>query len=256
MANIEFEDDGSIDPPPSIKNENIYEILLKLSLKVDSLTNSIKTIEQKIDDLSTNKGIKILKSEVEVEESASSEEDYLTPNDIIDENPAIKNTGIELIKKRIATASEIARVTKKERAVESFYLNDLWSRNRIRKLRIGRKIYFYIGRSNEIMPFKNPIIKPEWRDVLISIIRELTSFETPKKVKIKNIIKNYIDCLQSEEIIDNSSNLIDIETNLLKLLEEISEKTNFVLSESGNEIFKREEEKLVFDPLEWLKLAY
>lgn len=256
MANMEFEDDGSIGPPSSMKNENIYDILLKLSLKVDSLTNSIKNIEQKIDDLSNKKGIKVLKSEVEVEESVSNEEDYLTPNDIIDENPAIHNTGIELIKKRIATASEIARVTKKERAVESFYLNDLWSRNRIRKLRIGRKIYFYIGRSNEIMPFKNPIIKPEWRDVLISIIRELTSFETSKKIKIKKIIENYKECSQSDEIIDNSIDKIDIERNLLKLLEEISEKTNFIRSENGNIIFRRGGEKLLFDPLEWLKLAY
>ena len=106
------------------------------------------------------------------------------------------------------------------------------------------------------MPFKNPIIKPEWRDVLISIIRELTSFETSKKIKIKKIIENYKECSQSDEIIDNSIDKIDIERNLLKLLEEISEKTNFIRSENGNIIFRRGGEKLLFDPLEWLKLAY
>ena len=48
-----------------------------------------------------------------------------------------------------ATADEVAEQTKRARAVESAYLNQLVLMGYLKKERVGRKAYFYVEREGE-----------------------------------------------------------------------------------------------------------
>jgi DNA-binding transcriptional ArsR family regulator len=56
----------------------------------------------------------------------------------------LRTTATTLFEIEPATAEEISVVTKKERAVESNYLNQLVRMNHVEKYRNGRKVYFRI----------------------------------------------------------------------------------------------------------------
>jgi hypothetical protein len=56
----------------------------------------------------------------------------------------LRKTAIVLSKKGEATANEIATETRKARAVESSYLNQLCTMNFVNKRREGRTVYFYV----------------------------------------------------------------------------------------------------------------
>jgi len=56
----------------------------------------------------------------------------------------LRKTAIVLSKKGEATAKEIAEETRKARAVESSYLNQLCTMNFVDKKRVGRTVYFYV----------------------------------------------------------------------------------------------------------------
>ncbi len=249
MEKFQIENNSDMEEKDPVSNEDLKEELNQLSKKVDNLSNQMKQIEQKIDLL--NGSYKIpAGNDVEVEEQNELDEDYLTPPDLIFENDAIRNTGMKLISLRIATASEIANITKKDRAVESFYLNDLWSRNKVRKLRIGRKIYFYIGKPGEIKPFKNSIIKSEWRSALLSIIRELTNFEVNKKLNFQKIVDNYLEYSQTDETSiknDKIQSRKQIENDVLEILNDIEKTTNLV---------KISDNKIEFLIKNWMKLGF
>lgn len=254
MDKIQLSDKDNIDTG-TLSNEELRDLILELSDKVDKLKNQLKTVENKIDRLQLTELTKSLnKDDVEIEEQSELEEDYLTPPDILFENEALQKTGMTLISLRIATASEIARKTKKDRAVESLYLNDLWNRNKVRKLRIGRAVYFYIGRPNEIIPFKNPFIKPEWRDPLICIFRSNKTFFEPGKIvniNLNELVRDYCDLTQYERI--KSSKLNDqSEQDIIILLKDIFESISI---QSSFLKFDPEKGKIDFFVDEWLKLA-
>lgn len=250
MEKYEIGEDGEIEQnkiKTPVSNEDLKGELKNLSKKIDVLSEQMNRIEQKLNIHGSNK--LSAGSEVEVEEQTELDEDYLTPADLIFENDAIRNTGLKLVTLRIATASEIANITKKDRAVESLYLNDLYSRNKVRKLRIGRKIYFYIGKSNEIKPFKNSIIKPEWRDVLISIIRGLDTFDINTILTIKKVLKNYKECTKGDEPanIKDSENDKAIETTVLERLKDIEVNAHLV---------KIKDDKVEFLIDNWMQLGF
>ena len=115
---------------------------------------------KKIADFSNN--------DVEIER-LDGPEDLLTPNDIFLLPGPMKQTAIELIRLRIATADDIAGKTKRERAVESGYLNQLTKMNYCRKIRISRNIFFFIGYNQDLEPIK--LIKKDWREIIIMILR-------------------------------------------------------------------------------------
>lgn len=254
MEKIRLREKNGLDTD-SISNEDLKDAIIEISDKIDNLKNQLKSVENKIDRLQLTELTKSLnKDDVEIEEQIYLEEDYLTPPDILFENEALQKTGLTLISLRIATASEIARKTKKDRAVESLYLNDLWNRNKVRKLRIGRAVYFYIGRPNEIIPFKNPIIKPEWRDPLICIFRNnKTYFESGKIVNINltDLAKGYCDLKQFEGKKYAKFNE-QSEQNAKKLLKDIFESISLQTSFLN---FDAKNEKIDFVVDEWLKLA-
>jgi predicted transcriptional regulator len=58
----------------------------------------------------------------------------------------LRKTAIVICRHEKATAEEIANQTKRARAVESSYLNQLVTMGYIKKQRKGRKAYFYINK--------------------------------------------------------------------------------------------------------------
>jgi predicted transcriptional regulator len=61
----------------------------------------------------------------------------------------LRKTAIIICRNRGATAEEIAKHTNRARAVESSYLNQLVTMGYAKKMRKGRKAYFYIDRGNK-----------------------------------------------------------------------------------------------------------
>lgn len=61
----------------------------------------------------------------------------------------LRKTAVTLCKLEQATADEVAEHTKRARAVESGYLNQLVLMGYVKKERRGRKAYFYVDRESE-----------------------------------------------------------------------------------------------------------
>ncbi len=61
----------------------------------------------------------------------------------------LRKTAMTLCRLGRATADEIAEQTKRARAVESAYLNQLVIMGYLKKERNGRKAYFYVERENQ-----------------------------------------------------------------------------------------------------------
>lgn len=61
----------------------------------------------------------------------------------------LRKTAVALCKLDQATADEVAEQTKRARAVESGYLNQLVLMGYVKKERRGRKAYFYVDRERE-----------------------------------------------------------------------------------------------------------
>ena len=62
----------------------------------------------------------------------------------------LRKTAITICKLGRATADEVAEQTKRARAVESAYLNQLVLMGYLKKERVGRKAYFYVEREGEV----------------------------------------------------------------------------------------------------------
>jgi len=61
----------------------------------------------------------------------------------------LRKTAVTLCKLEQATADEVAEQTKRARAVESGYLNQLVLMGYVKKERRGRKAYFFVEKENE-----------------------------------------------------------------------------------------------------------
>ncbi len=61
----------------------------------------------------------------------------------------LRKTAMTLCRMGRATADEISGQTKRARAVESAYLNQLMIMGYLKKERVGRKAYFYVERENQ-----------------------------------------------------------------------------------------------------------
>lgn len=68
----------------------------------------------------------------------------------------LRKTAVTLCKLDHATANKVAEQTKRARAVESGYLNQLVLMGYIKKERRGRKAYFYVEREENQNELKDP----------------------------------------------------------------------------------------------------
>jgi len=66
----------------------------------------------------------------------------------------LRKTAVTLCKLGQATAEEVAEQTKRARAVESGYLNQLVLMGYLKKERKGRKAYFYVEKEAESKPWE------------------------------------------------------------------------------------------------------
>jgi predicted transcriptional regulator len=61
----------------------------------------------------------------------------------------LRTTATVLFESGPSTAEEISKITKKERAVESGYLNQLVRMKHVNKYREGRKVYFCVNHDSK-----------------------------------------------------------------------------------------------------------
>ena len=109
----------------------------------------------------------------------------------------LKLTAKELIKLRITTAEELSAHTKRQRAVESKYLNDLVKMNYCRKIRIGRKIYFYTGPLSNLNVFQT--LEKDFRLLLLVILRLIPSYQKKANFSIETILNQFNMLNQDQE---------------------------------------------------------
>lgn len=113
---------------------------------VKKLLDQLKQLSEKLEDVS--KEINTLKSEFEKlkgnKKVLSRKNRGFDALDLLDLPKHLQETAKALTKISQGTASDIAKETKKKRAVESDYLNQLVNLGYINKQRKGRKVYFYI----------------------------------------------------------------------------------------------------------------
>jgi len=165
-----------------------------------------------------------INGDVEIERTHGPE-DSLTPHDIFILPGPLKSTATELIRLRITTADEISEKTRRERAVESGYLNQLVKLNYCRKFRIGRKIFFSIGNRRELMPLLN--LKKAWRDIMVVVLRISSPEIDETDFSIDRLIDGYHRVGLSKGI-DNDQ----LKKELKSKLSEIEQSTGFVNSNS------------------------
>lgn len=93
------------------------------------------------------------KMDIIIEVQRANLKEIMVPNAALDvmtllEMPDhLRKTAIVICKSGRATADEIAEQTSRARAVESSYLNQLVNMGYIKKMRKGRKAYFYVDRN-------------------------------------------------------------------------------------------------------------
>jgi len=124
---------------PEIAMVTLYKSLQGKSTRVlEKIANSLDQLNEKIDVLielqkHSRGGI--------VDESLTDVLDVMTLLSLPDH---LRKTAVTLCKLGQATAEEIAEQTRRARAVESGYLNQLVLMGYLKKERRGRKAYFYV----------------------------------------------------------------------------------------------------------------
>lgn len=216
--------------------DDLEEEVRDLKGIVTSLTTSISNLNKRMSNLEQmiNNGFKNLlialndqqrdiryesNSDIEIDKG-SGEEDHLTPQDLFLLEEPLKITARELIKLRITTADEISKITKKQRAVESSYLNQLANRNYCRKIRVGRKIFFYTGPLKDLEPFQT--LAKEFRLLMLSIFRLVPLDQKDSRILVKQLFDQY-SLLNS----DNGTNFAE----MMDLVDKASMKLGFIEQE-------------------------
>ena len=122
--------------------DNFEETILK---ELTEIAKILKEISAKVD--------LVIKSQATSEQAATIEKilgkptgetkalDVMTLLSLPDH---LRKAAIALYKIGRGTAEDVAKETKRARAVESGYLNQLVAMGHVKKERVGRKVYFYI----------------------------------------------------------------------------------------------------------------
>ena len=114
--------------------ERVRAELEKISSKIDRILDMNKKILQHFS------GIKGVQREVSVPELG----DALDVMTLLSLPDHLRKSAMVICRVNKATADEVAEETKRARAVESSYLNQLVNMGHLKKRRKGRKVYFYI----------------------------------------------------------------------------------------------------------------
>jgi hypothetical protein len=223
---------GKQENSPDLENE-----IRDLKDDVANLTSVISNLKKQmnyLENLVTNELVKLIDEQIEnknlnnndVElDSSKGDEDSLTPSHLFTLSTPLRETAIELLKLRITTAEEISKYTKKQRAVESSYLNQLVKKKLCRKIRIGRKIFFYIGSLEDLKPFQS--LSSEFRSLMLTILRVTPSNKKELTISLQQLSEEYLQLYDDE---DESNEDLNKLTDLANLkLDFISKDTNSAL---------------------------
>ncbi|MCQ6962665.1 helix-turn-helix domain-containing protein [Methanolobus chelungpuianus] len=105
---------------------------------IEEILHNLKEINAKLDKIIQNGNTASLNEKVHSSDSL----DVMMLLSLPDH---LRTTATTLFEIGPATAEDIAEVTRKERAVESNYLNQLVRMEHVEKYREGRKVYFHIN---------------------------------------------------------------------------------------------------------------
>jgi predicted transcriptional regulator len=129
---------------------------LNIELLLTRLVDELKLVNQKF-DLMIKLNMKVLKTQKDLlrivrDKSHSGEEFRLEPDvmSLLSLPMSLRKTVMVLYKLEKATAEDLAKETKRLRAVESASANQLVRMGYLKKRRDGRKVYFYIESPMEV----------------------------------------------------------------------------------------------------------
>ena len=111
------------------------------SITLDNIYRKLKLIDNKLDQLIQKK------TTSDIDPSMLDSLDVMTLLSLPDH---LRTSAFTLFELKEATADEVSKVTNKERAVESNYLNQLVRMGYVEKFRTGRKVYFRINEKSDI----------------------------------------------------------------------------------------------------------
>jgi predicted transcriptional regulator len=114
------------------------------ALILEKIRESIDKLNEKIDVF-----IEIQKHTPKVGNLDPSISDVLDVMTLLSLPDHLRKTAVALCKLGQATADEVAEQTKRARAVESGYLNQLMLMGYVKKERKGRKAYFYVEKEEK-----------------------------------------------------------------------------------------------------------
>jgi len=118
---------------------DVTKILRKMSKDLDLLNEKVDAIFEVQKKLST----RIMGQKIEEEKPLPEALDVMTLLSLPDH---LRKTAIAVSKSGKATANDVAKETKRARAVESNYLNQLVMMGHLKRERKGRKVLFFIER--------------------------------------------------------------------------------------------------------------
>lgn len=118
---------------------DVTKILRKMSKDLDLLNEKVDAIFEVQKKLSTQ----IMGQKIEEEKPLPEALDVMTLLSLPDH---LRKTAVAVSKSGEATANDVAKETKRARAVESNYLNQLVMMGHLKRERKGRKVLFFIER--------------------------------------------------------------------------------------------------------------
>lgn len=230
--------------------EELKQIRLNFQTMEDHLRNLSENVNTRLNHLEQKVGLGfknvlvainggLIDDNLDVEvETGEGPEDSLTPSDIFLLEDPLKKTATQLIRFRIASAEEISQKTGRERAVESGYLNQLQKQQYCRKLRIGRKVFFSVGPSEELAPFK--ALDKRWRDLMVMVVRQSGGESETSHITIAELFKCYQQMVMAPVL---------TQTELQEQFEDLANEVDFLEWQVGEPM------KILFYRDRWVKLG-
>jgi len=113
-------------------------------------TSILQKIKESLDKLNEKMEVMIeLSKHGQRQQSSDGLPDVLDVMTLLSLPDHLRKTAVTLCKLEQATADDVAEQTKRARAVESGYLNQLVLMGYVKKERRGRKAYFFVDKENE-----------------------------------------------------------------------------------------------------------
>ncbi len=112
--------------------------------KIELILKNLDEINEKLDKIIENNNHNHNHNNNDISEKEDDHGHTLDVMTLLTLPEHLRTTATTLFELGTATADSVAEITKKERAVESNYLNQLVRMGHVKKQRLGRKVYFLV----------------------------------------------------------------------------------------------------------------